>query len=237
MTQRWKPVALCLLASVVVLSACGDDDDAGSTTTTTTTSTTTTTTTTTTAPVPADGNDVVWPPADGSISYDDPVQAATGFAVDLVGFTDPVVGEFLQGDSRSGEVEVRPTADGPVTLVLVRQVGSDESWSVIGATTESIVPSSPEPGATVTSPVQVAGTSTAFEGTVQVHVVARRAGEPLGTGFVTGGSMGEMAPFEGEVGFDAADTADGAVVWFTQSMEDGRIWDAAVVPVTFSAAG
>ena len=239
MTQRWKHVALGLLASAVVLSGCGDDgDDAGgSTTADTSTTSSTTTTTTTTTPVPADTNDVVWPPADGSISYDDPVQAATGFAVDLVGFTDPVVGEFRQGDNRSGEVEVRPTDDGPVTLVLVRQVGSDDTWSVLGATTASIVPDTPAPGETVASPVRVAGTSTAFEGTVQVHVVARRAGDPLGAGFVTGGSMGEMGPFEGEVDFGAADTADGAVIWFTQSMEDGRIWDAAVVPVTFAPAG
>jgi nucleoid-associated protein YgaU len=76
--------------------------------------------------------------------------AATGFATELVGFTDPVVGEFQQGDARSGEVEVRAAADGPVTTVLVRQVGSDDTWSVLGAATAQIVPTTPAPGATQT---------------------------------------------------------------------------------------
>ena len=75
------------------------------------------------------------------------------------------------------------------------------------------------------------------EGTVLVEVVARRSGEPLGSGFVTGGSMGEMGPFDGTVDFSAADTDDGAVVFLTRSEEDGSVWDAAVVPVTFAAGG
>jgi hypothetical protein len=240
LTDRRTVLALVALAAALWLPACGDDGgDAASddSTTTSTTTTSTTTTTTTSEPAPADTTPVVWPPADGSISYDDPVDAATGFAVDLVGFTDPVVGEFQQGDSRSGEVEVRPTANGPATVVLVRQVGDDDTWSVIGATTESIVPTTPAAGDAVRSPVQLAGTSTSFEGNVLVEVVARRSGEPLGSGFVTGGSMGEMGPFAGEVAFSGADTEDGAVVFLTRSEEDGSVWDAAVVPVTFASDG
>jgi hypothetical protein len=240
MTTRRTTLVLCALAAALsLLAACGDDsEDTGSEDpATTSTTTTSTSTTTTTEPAPADATPVVWPPADGSISYDDPVEAATGFAVDLVGFTDPVVGEYQQGDTRSGEVEVRPTASGPATVVLVRQVGDDDTWSVIGATTESIVPTTPAPGDSVRSPVQLAGTSTAFEGNVLVEVVARRAGEPLGSGFVTGGSMGEMGPFAGEVPFSGADTEDGAVVFLTRSEEDGSVWDAAVVPVTFASDG
>ena len=118
----------------------------------------------------------VWPLAGSSVTYDDPVDAATGFATDLVGFTDPVVGEFQQGDSRSGEVEVRPSADGPVTTVMVRQLTDDDSWVVLAAATANIVPSQPEAGDTITSPVQLEGESTAFEGTVQVTVVGADAG-------------------------------------------------------------
>jgi hypothetical protein len=240
MTTRRTTLVVCALAAALSLvAACGDDgsDTASTDPSTTSTTTTTSTPTTTSEPAPSDTTPVVWPPADGSISYDDPVAAATGFAVDLVGFTDPVVGEFRQGDNRSGEVEVRPTASGPATIVLVRQVGSDDTWSVIGATTESIVPTTPAPGDEVRSPVQLAGTSTAFEGNVLVEVVARRAGDPLGSGFVTGGSMGEMGPFAGELAFSGADTDDGAVVFLTRSEEDGSVWDAAVVPVTFASDG
>ncbi len=46
--------------------------------------------------------------------------AVRGFTEDLVGFTDPVYGEYQGGDSRSGEVEVRAAPDGPVTTVFVR---------------------------------------------------------------------------------------------------------------------
>lgn len=217
------------LIAVAVVGGCGDDDSASNASTTTTDATSTSTTSTTVASAGV----AVWPPADGSIVYDDPVAAATGFATSLVGFTDPVVGEFQPGDGRSGEVPVRSTAQGPVTVVLVRQLGDDGTWSVIGAQTDNIRPTTPEAGAAVSSPVALAGTSTAFEGTVQVAVHARRSGDPLGTGFVTGGSMGELGPFEGSVSFSAADAADGAIVFTTVSMEDGRVWEAAAVPVVF----
>jgi hypothetical protein len=232
--QRRHVIPILLVAGLLVpLAACGDDDDTATSESTTTTTTTTTSTTTTTA-VASSAGQVVWPPADGSVIYDDPVAAATGFATDLVGFVDPVVGEFQQGDNRSGEVSVQAAANGPVTTVLVRQLGDDGSWSVLGAATEQIVPTTPAPGASVTSPVQLAGTSTAFEGTVQVAVHPRAAGDPLGTGFVTGGSMGEMGPFEGSLEFTAPGTADGAIVYTALSMENGQVWLAAVVPVAFT---
>lgn len=234
MSPRRALTCAVLISMVALTGACGDDaDDAGDDTSSTTSTTTTTSTSTTEAPASAP---VVWPPADGSVTYQDPVEAATGFAVDLVGFTDPVVGEFQQGDNRSGEVEVRAAANGPATTVLVRQVGDDDSWSVLGAVTDQIRPTGPESGATVSSPVALSGTSTAFEGTVQVAVHARRSGEPLGTGFVTGGSMGEFGPFEGSLEFASPDTADGSIVYTGLSMEDGRVWEAAVVPVVFGAS-
>ena len=64
---------------------------------------------------------VVWPRPGNGRQYDNPVAAAAGMATGLVGFTDPVVGAFQQGDSRSGEVSIRPKSTGPVTTVLVRQ--------------------------------------------------------------------------------------------------------------------
>lgn len=229
-------IPVLLTCSLVLLgAACGDDESADTTTSSTiTTSTTTTSTTTTTTVVVAPGS-AVWPPADGSVTYTDPVEAATGFATDLAGFTDPVVGEFQQGDNRSGEVEVRPRSDGPVTTVLVRQLGSDDTWSVIGAATDNIRPTVPAAGASITSPAQLGGTSTAFEATVQVAVHARSAGDPLGRAFVMGGSMGDMGPFEGTIEFDAGGAADGSILFFSESMEDGRVWEVAAVPVAFGA--
>lgn len=53
---------------------------------------------------------------------------------------------------------------------------------------------SPEQGATVSSPVVVSGESTSFEGNVVWQVW--RDGDPVQQGFTTGGSMGAFAPFE-----------------------------------------
>ncbi|MSV85103.1 MAG: hypothetical protein F2942_04625 [Actinobacteria bacterium] len=176
---------------------------------------------------------VVWPPADGSVTYADPVEAATGFAVEFVGFSNPLVGEFQQGDARSGEVAIRPTATGPITTVLLRQLEGDDSWSVLGAGTDAIVPTAPAAGSVVQSPVTLQGTSTASEGTVDVAVRSQAKAPPLATGFVTGGSMGQMGPFKNTLEFAKSATPEGAIVFSTSSMEDGRVWEATVVSVRF----
>jgi hypothetical protein len=196
------------------------------------TESTTSTTSTVAADVPA-GQAVVWPPADGSVTYSDPVEAAVGFATEFVGFTAPVVGEFQQGDVHSGEVEIRPTATGPITTVLLRQIDGEVSWSVLGAVTDGIVPTAPAAGSVVKSPVTLQGNSTASEGTVDVAVRSQDKAPPLATGFVTGGSMGQMGPFEGTLEFAKPATPDGAIVFSTSSMEDGQVWEATVVSVRF----
>ena len=54
------------------------------------------------SPPAPDANDplagAVWPLPDSETRYTDPVEAARGFAVDFVGFIDPVLGEFLVAD-------------------------------------------------------------------------------------------------------------------------------------------
>jgi len=232
-----------ILQSALVLSllalpvACGDDSTTAEDATTTTSASTTTTSTTvddtsSNTDAPSDQM-VVWPLTGSSVTYDDPVDAATGFATELVGFTDPIVGEFRQGDTRSGEVEVRASADGPVTTVMVRQLSGDDTWSVLAAATAAIVPTQPEAGATVTSPLELRGTSTGFEGTVQVSLLDGTDPEPLVEGFVTGGSMGEMGSFENSVEFSEPTSATGTVVMYSVSMEDGSVWEATVLPVRF----
>ena len=237
--RRILQSALVLLL-IALPVACGDDGDSADGSTTTSDASTTTTTTTATSDEGSSTSEApseqlsVWPLAGSSLTYDDPVQAATGFATELVGFTDPVVGEFQQGDSRSGEVEVRPSADGPVTTVMVRQLTGDDTWVVLAAATANIVPDQPEAGATVTSPLQLAGESTSFEATVQVTVIGADAGAPLARTFYTGGgAMGELAPFDTSVEFDTPDAATGAVLLWTDSAQDGRVLEVAALPVRF----
>ena len=239
-------VALLVVAAVVALVwwlLSDDDDEVTSSTTSTPTSESTTssstssTTTTSEAPFAPTLTDeelatVVWPDQDTSQRFSDPSAAAFSFATDMLGFTDPVMGEFMAGDSRSGEIEVRAADDGPATTVLVRQLG-DDSWWVLGAQTADIVLEQPESGATVSSPLQVAGSARAFEGTVQVDVHRDGDTEPVGSAVVTGSGGGELGPFSGEVEFDAGDAEWGALALTTTSAEDGRVWQATVVRVRF----
>ena len=114
----------------------------------------------------AEAASVVWPDPAGTISYDEPRRPAQRFAKDMVGFTDPLMGEFQRGDSRSGEFEVQPRGGGPTTTVLVRQM-SDEQWYVIGATTDDILVDDPIAGTAIDDPLLVSGKARAFEGTVR----------------------------------------------------------------------
>jgi hypothetical protein len=68
---------------------------------------TTTEPTTTVPPVPDQVRTAIWPWFETDLRYADPVEAAVGFATDYLGFVDPEAGEFMAGDSRSGEVEIR----------------------------------------------------------------------------------------------------------------------------------
>lgn len=202
-------------------------------TTATTASTATTATTATTAPSQSQSG-VVWPDPDSGSGFDTPEQAAQGFALDLAGFAQPVIGEFRSGDSRSGEIEVRPSADGPVTTVLVRQVGSDDSWWVIGAVSGDIVLDQPSTGDTVGDSLRLVGRARAFEGTVDVDLYLHGSGAPIVNGFVTGRGDGELGEFDES--FDVPATASGPamLVLTSASAEDGSAWTVSAIPLTLS---
>jgi hypothetical protein len=224
------------IASLLRLTAaagCSDDDDGDvDTGGTTTTESATDTTAGEDSLSPDELATAVWPFADGDLRYDDPTEAAAGFATDFLGFEDPVVGEFMQGDSRSGEVEIQPQDDGPVTTVFVRQLGSDDTWWVLGAATANIEFDYPVAGTAVDTPLEVTGSAQAFEGTVQVQVRVDGELDPIGEGFVTGGGD-SMQPFSGSVEFESPQGGWGAVVGLTLSAENGQVWEATVVRVGF----
>jgi hypothetical protein len=249
MTARTRRVLLAVVAAVLVAVVAwvvlDDDDDevattpATDTTTSVPTSTTTTevaeTTLTTSGPgaiSDAEAATVVWPDPQGDLRYDDPLSAVAGFAEDLVGFDEPVYGEFQQGDSRSGEVEVRALVDGPVTTVFARQL-SDDTWWVLGAATADIELDEPTAGQAIDDPLQLSGRARAFEGTVDVAVFERGDVEPLGEGVVTGSGGPDLGPFSGEVRWDNPGGGWGSVVLYTRSAENGQVWQATALPVGF----
>jgi hypothetical protein len=169
---------------------------------------------------------------------DDPVQTARTFMEKYVGMTDVVAGEFRQGDSRSGEVDVTPGGnDTLTTTVLVRQLDGDEWW-VIGAESENIRLDSPAALDAVSSPVTVRGAARAFEGNVLVEVRedGQLTGQNLGQAPVTGSGGPDLGPFEGSIPFNAPTAPRGALVLTTASARDGSIQEATVVRVQFGTA-
>ncbi len=232
--------AFALVSGGVVAAGCGSSTP--STTTTTKTATTTTTTQAAPSTTGATGTTVsptaqpataVWPFASSSTRYSDPVAAATGFATTYLGFAHPVIGAFQQGDNRSGEVQVRPGANGMITTVFLRQLGADNTWWVLGATTAHLVLDQPKALATISSPVTLQGSSTAFEGTVNVEIRQDGTLTPLTTGYFTGGGNGKMGPFSKAFSFPTPSASAGAIVLKTLSARDGTVAEATVVRVAF----
>lgn len=229
-SRRWTGWVLATVLLVGIAAAAivaVTDENEGSTPGTPTTVTPTTV-------VPIDTRAAVYPSASSATRHTDPAGAARGFAVDFVGFVNPVVGEFQQDGSQSGRVEVRPSPSGPVTTVMVRRMA--DSWWVLGSTTPNIDLREPQAMATISSPARLRGISTAFEATVSVEIRQDDVRPAIGEGYVMGGSMGDLGPFDGRVAFSDPSAKSGAIILYTSSMENGNLWEATVVRVRFGSA-
>ena len=111
-----------------------------------------------------------------------------------------MLGEFQQGDARSGEIELRSFAEGAPSVVLLRQL-EDDAWYVIGVTTDSIRLTTPAIGDTLASPQPLEGQAYAYEGNVLVRLFADGVQEPIGQTNVTGRGDGVLGDFTGELEF------------------------------------
>lgn len=189
--------------------------------------------TTTVPPVPDQVRTAIWPWFETDLRYADPVEAAVGFASDYLGFVDPIASEFMAGDSRSGEVEIRSVETGPATVVFVRQLTDDDSWWILGAASENITIDEPEALAEVTSPLTVSGTALAFEGTVDVQLRADGNGEPIFEGFVTGSGGPEPGPYSETFEFTSPGETGGALVMLSLSSEDGSTLEASAMRIFY----
>ena len=227
--------AAAVVAIVIgAIALTGDDEDPVSsddTTTTTTGSTTTTEATTTTptsrASIRTSPSTRIPPRRSASTT---PSPRPSAFAT-FAGYREPLVGEFQQGDARSGEVEVRAFPEGAPSLVLVRQL-EDEAWYVIGVTTDSIVLTTPQIGDTLSSPQPLEGQAYAFEGTVQVRLYADGVQEPIGETFVTGRGDGVLGDFSGEIEFtNDTGATHGVLLLVSESGEDGSAIEVSAIRV------
>jgi hypothetical protein len=225
-------VAALVLAAVVLT----DDDsepvsseDTTSTSEATTTSTTEPSTTTTTFEG-VDPDVPVYPDPTSSQRFDSPESAAAAFAT-FAGYTHPVLGDFQQGDARSGELEVRPDPNGAPTTVLLRQL-EDDAWYVIGVTTDSIHLANPQPGDTISSPQELKGQAYAFEGNVVVRLYVDGVQEPVAQTNVTGRGDGVLGDFTGQLQFtNDTGATHGVLVLNGTSGEDGGATEVAAIRV------
>lgn len=207
-----------------------DIDDPGPEPTTTTTEQPRPTTTTAPAVQEPPPGTALWT-ADDSVG---PEGAAKRFAREYLGMTQAglIVSEFRQGDSRSGEVEIKPSdrQGAPETTVLLRQIVGSR-WSVIGTAARDIRVAEPATGhVDGTPPVHVSGEGRAFEGTINVEV--RTEEEVLGTGFVTAGCCEAYEPFSGDISYrKPQQRITAAVVFLIHSAEDGSVVQASAIPI------
>ncbi len=243
--QKWilstlsaAAVILLVVVGVIVLRDSDDGDTglaAGSTTTTSTTDTSTTTSTTeptsTTFALAVDPYGVAFPAPTTSQRFDSAETAARSYATDVLGFSELEMGDYQAGDSRSGEIPITDRPGHPETTVFVRQMG-DDHWYVLGSIAPDMTVDSPTAGDTIATPFDTEGSALAFEGTVNVTVMAQGDLRSIGEGFVMGSGTPPAGPFQGSIDFEApTEETPGIVVYRTESAEDGHILQATSFPV------
>ena len=103
-------------------------------------------------------------------------------------------------------------------FLLAVGCGDDDDEAATGGGGEAIVVNSPQPEATVSSPVTVSGTASVFEGTVQIRVLGADGAE-VGHAFATAtGGAPERGRFSADVEFVVEEAQHGAVEAFSQNV-------------------
>jgi hypothetical protein len=100
--------------------------------------------------------------------------------------------------------------------------GSGEGSSTDGTADAAIVVESPEEGATVTSPVEISGAASVFEGTVQLRVLDADGNE-VGRGFATAtAGAPERGEFSEELEFTVDEAQEGTIEAFEEDVSSGE---------------
>ena len=214
--------AAAVVAVVVgVLVLTGDDDEPVATDGTTTTTTTAESTTTTTDDDHHDGAvpDASTPTCPCSrirrrrSASTTRSRLATAFATDFVGFSDPVVGEFQQGDAAPARSRCGASPRARRRWCCVRQL-EDDTWYVIGATTDSIRLATPRSGDTITLAAAARpGRPTPSRAPCRCGLYADGMQEPIGETFVTGRGDGVLGDFTGELDVRRTPPAPPTACW------------------------
>lgn len=153
----------------------------------------------------------VWPLPDEVLATPD--EAARSFLGNVFKVP-PVFGQYRAGDSRSGEIEVLVGEQPAVvrSTLLLRQLGPEDGWFVIGAVNSHMTISSPESGSEVPAGiVTVSGLARGFE--AQVSIAAYVAGDSrqlVSQRYALAGSAETSEPFS--VDLDLRSVASGTTL-------------------------
>lgn len=214
-----------VVIGAVGLAACGGDDD--EVTTAASESPAATSPTSSAPAVP--GTTVVWPLAGAGTTFGSPEDAALSFVREYLEMPAAGMTGSPAPSADRAVVNVLPNASGgPLTAVTV--VRQDGGWGVTGSEGEHVQVGSPRPGGPLTTPLPVSGTSTAFEGTINLELRTLDGGELIGdVAFANGGSNGEFAAFATELPVPAGTDGAVLVVYEGDASGRGRILTATVI--------
>ena len=224
--RRWIGAVGCVVAAGALTTSCGDDDSITSeidtspavpttsappTTKPISVASTTASTAppTTTRPQAVLEQPAIWPAAD--VVFESPEAAAADFIVEVLGVP-ASLGEFQQGDTRSGEIEVfspRQGDAGPAVvrgLLLLRQLGPYDGWFVLAAINDHARIDAPASGAQIDAgPLMVEGVGRGFEANIVVTaLVADKVGTQLDRLITMGGAFDTAEPFTVTLDLSAA---------------------------------
>ncbi|MGQ0616772.1 MAG: Gmad2 immunoglobulin-like domain-containing protein [Acidimicrobiia bacterium] len=179
----------------------------------------------------------IWPLAGSPSPFPYPEDAALTFAREYLGLTSAGMSGPVEEQGDDAVVRVVPFATGgPVTEVRV--VRRDGSWAVTGAESANIQVATPTPGAALTSPLAVSGSSTAFEATINLELRSPATGQRLGDGaFTMGGANGEFGPFSAELAVPGGVEQAVLVLSEPDASGQGAVSSATVVLVGAGADG
>ncbi|MEN9801970.1 MAG: hypothetical protein RLZ37_1095 [Actinomycetota bacterium] len=141
----------------------------------------------------------IWPSA--SEVFATPREVAEDFLLHVFGLP-PVIGEFMAGDSRSGEIEVFSPGDVETlrAILLVRQLGPNNGWFIIGTLNDNAVITKPVYGAEVSiddvSSLVVEGMAEGFEASLTVYAHISGSSDVLDQETTMGGNLGVPGPFQ-----------------------------------------
>lgn len=161
--------------------------------------------------VPVAMQPAIWPADD--VVFTTPEAVATDFLAAVFG-EGPVLGEFMAGDSRSGEFEVFATADGAVigearSVLFMRQLGASDGWFVLAAGSGTATITTPASMATVpAAPLQISGEGSGYEATLNVSAFVAGDGARLDEQIVMAGNFGELLPYITTLDLEGAEPGD-----------------------------